>query len=144
MAPGSQALDLLQRLLYYLPALRTARRWDCVFLLMLLSRNSVSISWSEIREGYSLTGPVAGREEGEKQPRLYGLEVVGHLSPPRLCLCGEGGLSAPGSQLFALDLTVKTTTAEGKMGTPACNSGSALVNSASRSRRQDNSPRALN
>lgn len=69
---------------------------------MLLSRNSVSISWSEIREGYSLTGPVAGREEGEKQPRLCGLKVVGHLSPPRLCLCGEGGLSAPGSLLRLL------------------------------------------
>lgn len=39
---------------------------------------------------------------------------------------------------------VKTTTAEGKMGTPACNSGSTLVNSASCAGRRDNSPRALN
>jgi len=71
VVPWPRALDLLQQSLHYPPAPRTARWWDCVFSLMLSSCDSVSIPWSEIREGLQPDWTVPEREEGQKQPSMY-------------------------------------------------------------------------
>lgn len=64
----------------------------CVFVNVIMC-DSGSIPWSEIREGLQPDWAVPEREEGEKQPRVYGLEIVSHPSPLCLCLCEEGGLT---------------------------------------------------
>lgn len=107
---------------------------------MLLSRNSVSISWSEISEWLE---PVLSQEGkmGRKNPGTCGLAIVGHPGPA--CLREKGWLGALEARVMPFDIGVKTSR-RGENG-GSCPKFRICFNEINvLSGRQNSSPSALN